>query len=42
MAKRVLKRQTGLNATFYDDRFNVCTSIFDKRDICLLFIYLVQ
>lgn len=39
MAKRVLKRQAGLNATFYDDRLNACTSIFGKIRIRLLSIY---
>lgn len=41
MAKRVLKRQAGLNATFYDDRLNACTSIFSKGSLSLLLVLYV-
>lgn len=41
MAKRVLKRQAGLNATFYDDRLNACTSIFgkEKKDTFVVYLF---
>lgn len=42
MAKRVLKRQAGLNATFYDDKtWMRATSIFGKGGIRLAFIFVL-
>lgn len=42
MAKRsVLKWQAGLNATFYDDKLNACTSMFGKGSI-YIYIFVVH